>query len=139
VDGAEIEAGYENSVANFEATGEAKEEILAQVKISEDNILAEIRADRDFSLRLEIEKALRHDVRLAVFFLPEAHGGKLALVRQIVVETIDAVLASGEGVTAANSRLTLGDTAASDGRYKDAFHYYAQAYFQAVMILGDEQ
>lgn len=113
--------------------------VLAQVQASENNVLSVIQAGQDFTLRIEIEKALRYDTRLAVFFLPEAYGGQLSLVRQIVVETITNVLASGQGVTAANTYLTAGDAAAANGKYKEAFHNYSQAYFQAVRILGDVQ
>jgi hypothetical protein len=138
VDSAEIEGAYENSLSIFTEVGESRQEVLAQVRTSESNILAAIQADQDLALRIEIEKALRHDTRLAVFFLPEANGGKLGQVRQIVVETIDGVLASGQGVVTAPAQLAAGDAAAALGKYKEAFRHYAGAYFQAVSILGDE-
>lgn len=127
----------ETNLTNLVNTNTA--DILNQIQTSANNILAVVQAGQDFTLRIEIEKALRFDTRLAVFYLPEAHGGKLSLARTIVVETIQRVIDSGQGVTAAHSRLATGDAKLAQGLYKEAFHYYAEAYFWAVRMLGDEQ
>lgn len=127
----------ENNVVSQVQTTETN--VVNQVQTTENNLLTVIQAGQDFTLRLEIEKALRFDTRIASLYLPEAFGGKLGLVRSIVVETMQRVRDSGEGVIAADTRLAEGDLKASQGLYKDAFHRYARAYFDAVRIMGDEQ
>ncbi len=142
VDNAEtsINANVDSAELSLTSTvNNATTSINTNVDMAETNILSVVQAGQDFTLRLEIEKALRHDTRLASLYLPEAHGGKLSLVRQIVVETIANVVASGQGVNAANTRLGEGDAAVASRLYKEAFRFYSQAYFYAVRLLGDQQ
>jgi hypothetical protein len=135
-----INAHIDGAVTNLtNVVNASTAEIVNQIQVRANEILAVIQAGQDFTLRIEIEKALRSDTRLAVFYLPEAHGGKLSLVRTIVVETIQRVLDSGQGVTAAQARLATGDAKAAAGLYKEAFHYYAEAYYWAVRTFGDSQ
>jgi len=83
------------------------------VDAAETNILNVVQAGQDFTLRLEIEKALRFDTRLASIYLPEARGGKLSLVRQIVLDSIANVAASGQSVSTASRTVGSGDAAAA--------------------------
>jgi len=90
-------------------------------------------------LRMEIEAALAngcpgnsgHDYRISTYYLPEAYGGHLALVRTIVVETITREEAAGLPVYNATLYLAEGDEAAAAGNYRYAWDQYRLAYGDA--------
>lgn len=79
-------------------------------------------------LRLKIEQALAANITIALFELPTSQGGQLDLVRSIVVDTINKVLASGGTVGTASKSLTTGDTAKAAGQFKSAYSSYMSAY-----------
>jgi hypothetical protein len=85
---------------------------------------------QDQDLRLKIEANLANPAlqEVAFFELPKAVGGELELVRQIVVETIQATLDAGLGVHNAEKLLTQGDAFYAAGDYKSAYNSYAGAY-----------
>lgn len=100
------------------------------------NILA---AQNDQYLQAEIERVLLHRERLAIYYLPEAQGGHLGLIRQIVERTINNVEASHEQIYTARTLLANAITDVNAGRYKRAFNYFSTAYFEAIKILGESQ
>jgi len=93
-----------------------------------------IRAGHEDTLRLEIEKALESGKPYGMLYLPQAHGGQLEIVRNIVIETIQNVVASGETPNGANAKLAAGDGQFTKGHYKRAFQLYSEAYVAAVGV-----
>lgn len=97
-----------------------------------------IRADRDHTLRLEIEKALEQGKPYGGLYLPEAFGGQLETVRRIVGETIQNILDSGETANGANAKLAAADDQYKSGHFKKAFRLYSEAYVAAVGVAAGE-
>ena len=83
---------------------------------------------RELDLRLKIEQSLAAGQNIGLFELPQAKGGYLELVRSIVVDTINKMLAAGLSVGTASKSLTTGDGFVATGQYKSAYGYYASAY-----------
>ena len=83
-------------------------------------------------LRMRIEQALSAGQIIGLFEVPTVQGGYLDLVRSIVVQTINAVLASGGTVGTASKNLTAGDNAKAAGQFKSAYSDYASAYQAAI-------
>jgi hypothetical protein len=92
----------------------------------------EISTFQTLDLRLKIEHALAAGLTIGLFEVPTAQGGYLDLVRSIVVDTINKVLASGGTVGTASKSLTSGDTAKAAGQFKSAYSSYMSAYQAAV-------
>jgi hypothetical protein len=93
---------------------------------------SEISAFQALDLRLQIERALTTGQVIGLFEIPQSQGGFLELVRSIVVDTINKMLAAGLSVGTASKNLTNGDTARAAGDFKTAFKSYATAYQAAV-------
>jgi len=91
-----------------------------------------------FELRLKIEANLIENPAspIGLFQLPEVLGGYLELVRDIVVETIDAMSSAGESIKTADKHLGRGDDYYNQGEYKRAYKEYQKAYQAAVLIGG---
>jgi len=92
----------------------------------------EISTFQTLDLRLKIEQALSTGQQIGLFEMPSSQGGYLELVRSIVVDTINKVLASGLSVGTASKSLTTGDAAKASGQFKSAYRAYASAYQAAV-------
>jgi hypothetical protein len=92
----------------------------------------EISTFQALDLRLKIEHALAAGLTIGLFEVPTAQGGDLDLVRSIVVDTINKVLASGGTVGTASKSLTTGDNARAAGQFKSAYSNYESAYQAAV-------
>jgi hypothetical protein len=88
----------------------------------------------DLTVRLEIERALQQGTPYGSLYLPEAHGGRLEVVRAIVTETIQHVIDSGESANQASTKLAAGDDQLKDGHFKQAFRLYSEAYKAAVAL-----
>ena len=88
----------------------------------------EISTFQTLNLRLQIEQALAAGQQIGLFEMPTSQGGYLELVRSIVVDTINKVLASGLTVGTASKSLTTGDAAKAAGQFKSAYRSYASAY-----------
>jgi len=88
----------------------------------------EIGSFQSLDLRLKIENALAAGLVIGLLEVPTAEGGYLDLVRSIVVDTINKVLASGGTVGTASKSLTAGDTAKASGQFKTAYSDYMSAY-----------
>ena len=86
---------------------------------------------RDLVLRTQIEADLSvadGAAVVALYELPNAHGGYLDLVMAIVTETIADVLAAGGTVSNAQAVLTAANTAKAAGDFKTAYALYRKAY-----------
>ena len=83
-----------------------------------------------FNVRLQIERILGNDEgdRIALFQLPTAVGGYLELVREIVVQTMEAATLAGLNVEAALVELEKGDLEFDAGEYGKSFESYGKAY-----------
>ncbi len=92
----------------------------------------EISTFQTLDLRLKIEQALAAGQQIGLFEVPASQGGYLELVRSIVVDTINKILASGLSVGTASKSLTTGDAAKAAGQFKSAYKAYASAYQAAV-------
>jgi len=103
------------------------------------SLTQELNDQETLFLRAEIERILLHRERMAMYYLPEAQGGQLGLIRQIVQETIDRVAASGETVNSARTWVGYANTDIAAGRYKRAFNYLSAAYFDAIKYVGEQQ
>lgn len=114
--------GLEQDVASLAAqVGAANEALALQIAALDGNVL-----------RQQIEQACLAGRRLAYYYLPQAYGGRLELVRDIVAETIDAVIATGEDANGAPAVLADGDYRADIGKYKSAYGRFCKAYCLAV-------
>jgi len=102
-------------------------------------LLALLTTQNESFLRAELERILLHRERLAIYYLPEAQGGKLAQLRQIVETTITRVEASNETVNQARTYLGYAVTDINAGRFKRAFGYLSSAYFEAIRGVGEQQ
>jgi len=114
-------------------------EIKAALATHDTDIKTLLAEKRGFFLRLEIEEALARHERDAIYYLPEADGGQLSLVRTIVGETIASVAASGEPTNYANYYLYQADFNIASGNYKRAWDWLCDAYRKAVQIYGEVQ
>jgi hypothetical protein len=86
-------------------------------------------------LRIEIEKELSmasDNKRLSYFYLPQAQGGILELVRQTVLDTINYSKAAGMSVGNAQPWFGKADASLANGNYKAAYDLYKKAYLEAV-------
>jgi hypothetical protein len=92
----------------------------------------EIATLQALTLRLQIEANLGQRNAVGLFELPQAQGGQLELVRSIVNDIIQKLLAAGQDVGNAQMKLAQGDTDFAAGDFKKAYGDYAQAYSAAV-------
>jgi hypothetical protein len=103
-----------------------------------DDLAERLEQEEQDALRLLIEETLA-EARvhtIGQFFLPEDQGGKLELVREIVIDTIEKMLVAGEDIYRAEMELMKGDVDAGRGEFKLAFWHYYRAYQEAVFIMG---
>jgi len=98
---------------------------------AQEQFLTDQRAE---NLRNHIERRLSESDNkpVAFFLLPDAHGGKVELVRQIVEETIANAAAGGANVQQAEGYLADADAAIVQGAFKDAYDLLGRAYRGAV-------
>ena len=86
--------------------------------------------------RIEIENALYPCTPLVGFYLPEANGGQIETVAEVVQEAIDGSSASGFNTTAAQSTYNNAVNIMNQGAYRDAFVGFCAAYGQLVAASG---
>jgi hypothetical protein len=98
------------------------------VKLLLSDLQAQVQAFQDLALRVEIERALTDNKRHAVFYLPQAQGGQLETVRQIVLDDMNDNQAAGLGIGQAQRWFNRAQDSMNAGDYKDAFDEFAQAY-----------
>jgi hypothetical protein len=92
----------------------------------------EIATLQALTLRLQIEANLGQQTPVGLFELPQAQGGQLELVRSIVSDIIQKMLAAGQDVRNAQMKLAQGNADFAAGDFKKAYGDYAQAYSAAV-------
>jgi hypothetical protein len=92
----------------------------------------EIAALQALTLRLQIEASLGQGNAIGLFELPQAQGGQLELVRSVVSDIINRMLAAGQDVGNAQKKLAQGDVDFAAGNFKRAYEDFAQAYSAAV-------
>lgn len=131
-----LRAQLQDDINNSRIT--LREQLEARIDAKAQEILDAIAALQPGGQEEKIEEALRLNRRIASYYLP-APDGQLDVARQIVVDTIDDVLASGESVNAAASKLASADTEIAAGRYKRAWTFLSQAYFEAIKLVGESQ
>jgi hypothetical protein len=112
---------------------EAQQAVIAEIDVNEAKIDAiEAKLDglgeKDDILRVEIEKSMLLHDRISYFYLPAAFGGRLELVREIVVETIVQNQAAGIDVGGAPASVAAGDADYANGDWKGAYDEYQRAY-----------
>jgi hypothetical protein len=163
VNGAEIEAAYENSKIISTQVGDVSlqlvdiavqiegvssqiqdvstqlathdTEIKAILAANHTEVINLINANQAQALKIEIEKALsdtNDNKRLSYFYLPQAQGGLLELVRQTVLDAINANLAAGVPVGNAQTWFTRANASFASQQYKAAYDQYGKAYLELV-------
>jgi hypothetical protein len=103
---------------------------LASVHNKLDSLAVVVNDQGKLALRMQIEADLsepgNHPV--ALFETPASAGGYLGVTRDIVVDTIAKMKASGQGVGGAEAFLASADAAVAAGDYKGAYTDYGKAY-----------
>lgn len=142
VDSAEIEAAYENSkIIAGQADGIVTQltthdtEIKAALQAHHVAVMNLITANQAQALKIEIEKALsdtNDNKRLSYFYLPQARGGLIELVRQTVLDAISANQAAGISVGNALLYFNKAEVSLTAGSYKAAYDQYGRAYIELV-------
>jgi hypothetical protein len=133
---ATLRAQLQDDIANSRIT--LREQIEARIDARAEELLDALSHLQNGTGDEKIEEALRLNRRIASYYLP-APDGQLEVARQIVVDTIDDVLASGESVNAAAARLAAADGEIAAGRYKRGWSFLSQAYFEAIKLVGESQ
>jgi hypothetical protein len=87
-------------------------------------------------LRLQIELNLAAKQPLAMFQLPQANGGYVELVRDVVADAISAMLASGQTVGKASKYFEDGVAAMSLGNFKQAYLAFQRSYLELTAGAG---
>lgn len=95
---------------------------------------ASLAAFEQLMTRLAIEDNLLGGSNNVVsqYQLPEAYGGRLTLVRSVVQNTIDAMLAAGQSTYSAQTEFARGDALLTVGDFAAAFKQFRKAYGDAV-------
>jgi hypothetical protein len=96
-----------------------------------------IQASLDAAETATLERACRNNERLPSIYLPLANNGRLEDVRTLVVNGIQDVIHSGEGVFSANSTVARGDTYFAMGQFKKSYSEYCRALCFAVSTVSD--
>jgi hypothetical protein len=95
---------------------------------SVDALASSLSTSGDTGLRVTIERALADGTRVVSFFASASAGGKLELVREVVLDAVNQAQAAGVDITKAQAQLAKGDAAAAAGEYRQAYDRYAAAY-----------
>ncbi len=134
-----------NIIANIETINTAHDELLLNI-VGNTDIANSIHAKLSLHiekvieknklfLRMKIENNLaRHGQQvhpLGTLILPQAFGGQLELVREIVAETITNMIAAEQKVFFAEAQLVKGNNEFAAGNYKKAYDFYGEAYLSA--------
>ena len=111
---------------------------LEYIHFQVDTLKNEFNDWKSLSIRTRIEINLSghgdHPHPIAIFQLPVQYGGYLELARDIVVETINNMIAAGQNVFNAQNFLDKGNVKFAAGNYKKAYYYYSKAYGEATMV-----
>jgi hypothetical protein len=111
------------------------DENQARIEIvdSKVDLLMEMVEKLEFDLlRERIEQGLMHNDQLAFFYMPEALGGHLEDVRQVVVEAVTQHEDAGMSIGNAWAKIGTGDSRLDEMDWKGAWGEYRKAYTQLV-------
>jgi hypothetical protein len=99
-----------------------------------DTILGNTADLESLTLRMSIERALADPSHqpVGLFALPQAQGGELETVRDIVIDTIARLQAAGQGTGNAASLVATANASLAAGDFVGAYVNFAQAYQSAV-------
>jgi hypothetical protein len=90
------------------------------------------------TMRVQIERQLAEKVALAVFYLPESHGGMLETVREVVADGIAQHQAAGFWVGDAWRSLSRGDMAKGQSDFRTSYAWYQHAYQKIISEKSDK-
>jgi hypothetical protein len=116
---ADVQTGATN-VSNVVATRASQSSV--------DDLALRLGGNGDLALTVVIEHALADGTRLAILFLPEASGGHLERVRDLVDQLRAANIQTGNPLARAQNQFDKGESAFAARDYKGAFDAYANAY-----------
>jgi hypothetical protein len=124
----------DGDVARIEGTVDGLQSDAESIDASQDEQSAFTEAFRDLVLRLRIQENLLASPNRAValFQLPEAHGGYLETVREVVAEALLRSSEAGFDSRTAQRELARGDQALGSQDYETAYDHYSKAYRDAV-------
>ena len=128
-----ILAAHDAVIRNLIATHDT--EVKTALQEHHNAVIVLITANQSQSLRIDIEMALadtNDNKRISLFYLPYAHGGLLELVRQTVLDNMNANLAAGLSIGNAQSWFDRAEESFAAGDYKKAYDQYAKAYKEVV-------
>jgi hypothetical protein len=135
VDSAENHATYENSKIISGQVSTHDTEIKAILAANHTEVMDTLARNQAQLLKIEIEKELSvasDNKRLSYFYLPQAQGGLLELVRQTVLDTITTNQSAGMSLGNAQSWFNKAEASLAKGSYKTAYDLYKKAYLEAV-------
>lgn len=112
------------------------DDLLNEVDTKIDELTAITETDDTENNRIEIENALYPCTPLVGFYLPEAHGGQIETVAEVVQEAIDGSAAVGVSVYSAQNTYNNAVSIMNEGAYRDAFITFCAAYGQLVSGSG---
>jgi len=109
------------------------QDLMALIRQSGGDLGDDLTAFQDQDLRLKIEAnlALEGGRNIAFFELPQAFGGVLEMVRDLVSDTIEAAVAAGFNIRNSESMFVRGDELFDVGDYRGAYDAFAKAYREA--------
>jgi hypothetical protein len=89
---------------------------------------------REENLRNHIEARLSESDHkpIGFFLLPEAHGGRLEFVRDVVEDILNDARADGRNVNQAEKLFQQAEDARATGAYKQAYELYGRSYRSAL-------
>ncbi len=145
VDSAELEASYENSKVISSQVDDVSTQLVdistqlddlsTQLQIHDTDIKNILAANQAQSIKIEIEQALsdtNDNVRVSYFYLPEAQGGLLETIRQVVLDEINANALAGLATGNAQAWFARAEASFAGKDYKSAYDSYGKAYRELV-------
>ena len=110
-------------------------EVMTTLAENQAEVMNTLAANQAQSLKIEIEKALadtNDNARLSYFYLPQAQGGLLELVRQTVSDAMKANQAAGVSIGNAQAWFAKAEASFASKQYKTAYDQYGMAYRETV-------
>ncbi len=116
-----------NDLADLPAVQAGVDQIQTSLSILQSDV-TELLNGQAMSQTVEVETNLLAKRYPVTYFIPQAQGGKLEFVRQVVANAIAQATAAGESTFSAANQLASGDSLSNNGRFKRALRKYAVAY-----------
>jgi hypothetical protein len=120
----------QTTVNNIQTTVNATQTTVNNIQTVVNNTQQAVTAEAERNLRLRIEETLADpSVHTVISFeLPQAFGGFLEKVRQVVTDSVTNAGSAGLSVGTANSFLAKGNAAFTARDWKSAYSWYGKAY-----------